>query len=292
MRCRATAVKKEMEKHRVGIVKSLMRYPVKSMLGESLDELEFTLGGALGDRAYALREVATGRVISAKKWAKMFEFQAAYEAQPAPGSLGPVRITLPGGAAIHAEDPEASGMLSSALGRKVTIERAQINEDARAGIDPATVFGDVPVDKVLPGLNTDMLPDNFGLARGTFFDSASVHVLASGTLEQMRRLCGEDARMDPRRFRPNIYVQTVAETDGFVEDQWLGGTLEVGETLRIVSMMPALRCVMTTLAQADLESDLRILRTAAFHHKANAGVFASIGVLGKVRVGDPVFLAV
>lgn len=269
-----------------------MRFPVKSMLGERLDELEFTRGGALGDRAYALREIATGRIISAKKWAKMFEFQAAYEAPSGTGTLGPIRITLPSGAAIDAEDPDASAILSCALGCKVTIERAKIGEHLRAGINPARVFGDVPVDEMLPGLSADILPDNFGLAQGTFFDSATVHVLASGTLDHLHRLCGEDSRMDPRRFRPNIYVETVTGTESFIEDQWLEGTLEVGEALRIVSMMPALRCVMTTLKQTDLEGDLRILRTAAFHHKANVGVFASIETPGKVRVGDPGFLAV
>ena len=56
-------------------------------------------------------------------------------------------------------------------------------------------------------------------------------------------------------------------------------------------MKPALRCVMTTHAQSDLPRDLSILRTAAQHHKATLGVFASIGAPGTIRVGDPVYLS-
>jgi uncharacterized protein YcbX len=75
-----------------------------------------------------------------------------------------------------------------------------------------------------------------------------------------------------------------------MEDNWLEGTLEVGERVRIVQMRPTLRCVMTTHRQAELGRDLRILRTAAQHHHDHVGVWASVGTAGTVRVGDPVVL--
>ncbi|WP_218596612.1 MOSC N-terminal beta barrel domain-containing protein [Chroogloeocystis siderophila] len=55
----------------VGSVVSLRRYPVKSMMGEKLDATEISHKGVVGDRAYALIEFATGKVVSAKnprKW--------------------------------------------------------------------------------------------------------------------------------------------------------------------------------------------------------------------------------
>jgi uncharacterized protein YcbX len=51
-----------------------------------------------------------------------------------------------------------------------------------------------------------------------------------------------------------------------------------------------MRCVMTTHRQADLERDLRILRTAAQHHHAEVGVWAAVGTPGTVRIGDAVVL--
>jgi uncharacterized protein len=290
-----------MAQSQVGVVKELFRYPVKSMLGERLTEIEIGLKGVIGDRAWALRE-RNGRIVTAKKWADMLRFCASYEGTPEPERLAPTKITLPDGSSVHADDPGASDLISSYLGRPVKLERARLEEHSRAEIDPATVFGDVGVAGIVeayrksgrsdlnPAFTEATLPDTFGLPHGTFFDSAMIHVLATGTLEHMRSLIGTDAALDPRRFRPNIVVETDPRLMGFVEDEWLGGTLETGAAVKIVALRPALRCVMTTHLQGELPRDLRILRAAADHHSAQVGLFASIGSPGKVLVGDPVCL--
>jgi uncharacterized protein YcbX len=279
-----------MTRRMIGKVSALARYPVKSMLGEQLDELHFTERGAVGDRAYALRELVTRHIASAKKFPRLFEFRASCDRAPASGGVPPVTIELPGGRMIHDEDADASELISAALGRIVSLERATTARGELAGVDPATLFADVPVDKVFPGLTAAMLPDYFALEKESFFDSAVMHVIASGTLRHMAKLAAPGSVFDPRRFRPNIFVDTGERDDTFIEDEWLGGTLEVGDSVKIVAMRPALRCVMTTHPQQDLPRDYTILRTAAFHHQANVGVFASIGAPGRVRVGDPVYL--
>jgi uncharacterized protein len=278
-----------MEQQPIGMVQALLRYPVKSMQGERLREADIGAQGVIGDRAYALRE-ANGRVMTAKKWPHLLGCAARYEVPPTPDALAPLRITLPDGRSIRAEDPDASAVLSTVLGHPVVLERAQPDQHHRAAIDPATVFGDVPVEMVKPGLTAATLPDSFALPPGTFFDAASLHVLASGTLAHLRTLLGADALVDARRFRPNIVIETEAGLEGFVEDHWLDGTLVVGERVRIVQLRPTLRCVMTTHRQAELRRDVRILRTAAQHHQAEVGVWAAIGTPGTVRVGDPVVL--
>ena len=278
-----------MERRQIGTVQALFRYPVKSMQGEWLSALDIGAQGVIGDRAYALCE-ANGRVMTAKKWSSLLECSARYEAPPTPEALAPLRITLPDGRTVQAQDPGASAVLSAVLGRQIVLERAQPDQRHRAEIDPATVFGDVPVETVKPGLTAATLPDSFALPPGTFFDSASIHVLASGTLAHLRTLTGGDAQLDPRRFRPNIVVETELGIEGFLEDDWLEGTLGVGGSVQIVQLRPTLRCVMTTRRQADLGRDLRILRTAAQHHDAQVGVWGAIGAPGHVRVGDPVVL--
>jgi uncharacterized protein YcbX len=170
--------------------------------------------------------------------------------------------------------------------------RKSLLQDLRshAEIDPATVFGDVPVEQVKPGLTAATLPDSFVLPPGTFFDAANIHVLASDTLAHLRTLTEDDAQVDSRRFRPNSVVETAPRVEGFLEDDWLEGTLEVSENVRIEQMRAALRCVITTHRQADLGRDLRILRAAAQHHQNPVGVWAAVGAPGTVRVGDPVVL--
>ncbi len=278
-----------MERRPIGLVKDLFRYPVKSMQGERLNDVEIGAQGVIGDRAYALRD-ANGRVMTAKKWPTLLECGARYEAPPTHGALAPLRITLPDGRTIQAQAPDASAVLSTMLGGPVVLERALPSQHHRAAIDPATVFGDVPVETLKPGYTAATLPDSFALPPGTFFDAASIHVLASGTLAHLRALTGEDAQLDPRRFRPNMVIETESGLEGFLENDWLEGTLDVGERVRIVQLRPTVRCVMTTHRQADLGRDLRILRTAAQYHHAEVGVWAAIGAPGTVRVGDPVVL--
>ncbi len=276
-------------RQQIGRVAALGRYPVKSMLGEQLDEVEFTERGAIGDRAWALRELATGRIASAKKFPGLFDFRATFESPPHEGPLPPVKIQLLGRRTIHAEDADASEVISEALGRQMKLERSAGVSRERAGIDPRTVFADVPVEKVIPGLTAETLPDHFRLEAASFYDSAVMHVIATGTLRHMASMAPGSA-FDARRFRPSILVGTGARADAFLEDEWLGGTLFVGDGLKIVKMQPALRCVMTTQPQENLGRDYQILRTAAYHHKANVGVFASIERGGLVRLGDPVWL--
>lgn len=278
-----------MSRRQVGVVRELWRYPVKSMLGEKLDQLTVGERGAEGDRAWALRDVASDHILTAKKWPRLLEFRSRYVASPGGGE---VFIQIPGGEAVRAGDPGASEAVAAALGADARLERATPGVKSRAGIDPRTVFGDVPVEEVRPEFTSATLTDSFRLVPGTFFDSAMIHVLASGTLQHLRTLNPAGTVIDPRRFRPNIYVETEPGPGGFVEDAWCDGTLVVGDALRIVGMQPALRCVMTTHAQEDLPRDLHILRTVARHHQTNAGVFASIGSPGTVRYGDPVFLEI
>ena len=81
-------------------------FPVKSMLGEQLNELHITSRGVMGDRAWALRELDNQRIASAKKFVGLLKFHAKYEGEPGDGKLPPVKITLPDGREIRAQAAE------------------------------------------------------------------------------------------------------------------------------------------------------------------------------------------
>src|SRR6266446_3777794 len=109
----------------LGSVVSLWRYPVKSMLGEEVNGAEVTERGLLGDRAYALLDSSTAKVVSAKnprKWPNLFDFRAAFiEAPRIAEKTPPVRITLPNGTILTSEQKDVNQVLTSALGREVTL---------------------------------------------------------------------------------------------------------------------------------------------------------------------------
>jgi uncharacterized protein YcbX len=134
------------------------------------------------------------------------------------------------------------------------------------------------------------MPDYFALHKGSYLDSASFHLISTGTLAHMRGLTAGRSDFDYRRFRANLLVDTGDDASGFVEDQWVGGTLEIGDNVKITSIAPALRCVMTTHAQQDLPRDLAILRTTVQRHQANLGAFTAVEGDGRVHLGDAVFL--
>jgi hypothetical protein len=125
---------------------------------------------------------------------------------------------------------------------------------------------------------------------GTFFDLAVVHLLTTATIDHLRALYPE-GRFEVRRFRPNIVVATDPDTQGFVENDWIGHTIAIGDEVRLRITGPCPRCVMTTLPQSDLPKDSGILRTAAQHNHANVGVYADVIAAGTTRRGDPVTLA-
>ena len=277
----------------IGTIEELWRYPVKSMLGERLHSVMATTGGLIGDRAWALRDLRTGNIVSAKKWARMFEFSASYEVAPAADEPGRVRIELPDQTSLYADDPWASRAISEALGFEVQLERAAALEDKRveADIDTDTIFGDIPVGAIYTALKPGQnIPSSFGLPRGTFFDAAVIHIISSASLEHLRELQGGSAVMYPQRFRPNVFVKTADGLTGFIEDEWLGGpALAIGD-LRVDKIKPTLRCVMTTHAQPGLPRDLSVLRTAAQHHAAHFGVTGRITNEARLEVGQPVTL--
>jgi uncharacterized protein YcbX len=86
-------------------------------------------------------------------------------------------------------------------------------------------------------------------------------------------------------------VSTGPQEQGFVEDNWIGHTVAIGDRVRLRVTDPCARCVMTTLPQGDLPKDSGILRTAAQHHTVNVGVYADVIAGGAIHRGDPVTLA-
>jgi hypothetical protein len=92
------------------------------------------------------------------------------------------------------------------------------------------------------------------MVAGTFFDAAAVHVLTTATIERLREFFPH-GRFEVRRFRPNIVVEPVTTEEDFVENDWLGRTLTIGDELRLSITNPCPRCVMTTLPQGDLPRD-------------------------------------
>src|SRR5947207_4477808 len=271
---------------RVGTVAALWRYPVKSMMGEELNSCDITDRGLLGDRQFAIVDRATGKVGGAKnpkKWGNFFDFRASYVEPPQTGSKMPaVRITLPDGTVVTNEQRDLTQVLSQEFGRDVAFEEAR-HDERSSGATAEEYWPD------MAGLDHRDTVTDWELPEGTFFDIAVVHLLTTATIERLRALYPE-GRFEVRRFRPNIVVATGPDQQGFVENDWIGHTVAIGDEVRLRITGPCPRCVMITLPQGDLPKDAGILRAAAQNNQANVGVYAEVIKGGTVRRADDVTL--
>jgi uncharacterized protein len=258
-------------RQQIGVVRALWRYPVKSMRGESLSVAEITQRGVAGDRMWALRESTYGGLVSARTWPAMLQLRASWADNPVENPRARVRIDLPNDEFAYADDPTAALMLSDFLRREVRPEP-------------------VRVTPITPEEREAIMRGNAMPPARDYFDEDVIHLIATGTLAHLRTLSGGDSDFDARRFRANIVIDTGANANSFVEDLWLEGRIEIGESVRIIGMRPALRCAITTHPQDDLPHDAAILRTTWQFHQAYAGIFAAVETEGTIRIGDAVYL--
>jgi uncharacterized protein YcbX len=296
-----------MSSETVGSVASLWRFPVKSMKGEPIDQAELTARGLVGDRAYALIDVDTGKVVSAKSvklFPRMLDCRAAFVEPPKLGDeLPPVRITLPDSSTVTSDSADAAQKLSSYFGRNVRLTQA-------APADFTIDMYHPDIEEAEPATHRDIVVEQklgsayfaeAGLASpvpvGAFFDLFPLSVVTNSTLNRLNEIRPE-SRFDARRFRMNVIVD--AKEVGFVENGWVGREITIGDAVRLQVAAPDSRCVMTTLAQDELPKDNDILRTLAQHNMIQVGdagrfpcvgVYAVVEAAGALRIGDKVSLS-
>ena len=104
----------------VGSVAELWRFPVKSMRGERLPEAEVTERGVLGDRAYALVDTDTGRVVSAKSvrlFPGILNCTAMFVEPPGKDAEAPaVQVSLPNGTTVRSDSATSTASCRIFLG--------------------------------------------------------------------------------------------------------------------------------------------------------------------------------
>lgn len=284
---------------RVGIVRELWRYPVKSMRGERLGEGRVGIRGIAHDRGYALLDAETGKVASAKH-PRLWGILLRCQARMAPEREG-LCITFPDGSELltHPDDAgvdeEADEAFSRLTGRPVHLVRTP----------PAVA----EIERYWPDVEGLALRDTTtsgkigqGAPSGTFFDHAPLHLMTTSTLAHLGALY-PSGQVDARRFRPNLVIGLPdTEPLGFAENAWVGQFLQIGRELRLRVTDPTPRCVVPTLPQGELTEDIGVLRAVAQHNRPpvpalggarmpSLGVYASIEQEGKCHAGDEVWLA-
>ena len=272
---------------KIGTVRTLRRYPVKSMQGEDFDQAPVTEGGIIGDRGFALIDKATGKVASAKypkKWRRLIQFSASFTKTPkAEGPLPPLSITQPDGTVLIASGGDLDAELSNIIGREVTLTSVQPDTVSVERLDP------LAEDEIIVDIGDFMM-------KGRFADYAPIHLVTTASLAELAKR-SPDVQFDLRRFRPNIVVEAPEGQTGFVENEWVGRVISIGKEVRLRVTDPTPRCALPTLAQSDLPQDQNVIRTIVDHNKVAVpafdgaelpcvGIYAFVEQTGVLQKGD------
>lgn len=99
-----------------GVVSALWRYPVKSLQGEQLTVSTVTSSGLVGDRAFGVRDVVSGALLSAKREPRLLHAAA---------TLAGEGVTVRPPAGSHLTGAAVDAGLSHWLGREVRLDPAR-----------------------------------------------------------------------------------------------------------------------------------------------------------------------
>jgi uncharacterized protein len=272
-----------------------MRFPIKSLLGESLEECAISSVGLSGDRAMALVDRTTGKAASAKQpnlWRNLLRFRAKTE----PSNLRPriVVSDLAGNRLDHL-DENFDLWLSKLLGRDVTLietkpeglelNRARPDEVLERGVDEAVTQDSLAIGAAAPN--------------GGFFDFAPIHLMTSASLDAISSFAPE-APISAERYRPNLVVETTCST-AFAENQWVGRKILVGQSVKLEIIAPTPRCAVPMLSHGALATSPAAVGAGAVNklnkvefpllgpgHFPCLGAYATVLSSGVIRRGDPV----
>ena len=221
-----------------GKVQSLWRYPVKSLIGERVGNLDVDARGISGDRVYAVSNV-DGKFGSGKDTRRFRKIDGLFSMSARTTKNG-VSIKFPDGSELTDKDHTVSQKLTQVLGQDVTLTRE----------------AEIP-----------------------HFDDGSIHILTTASLSLLHEIL-PNSGIDPRRFRPNIVVDSQ-----YPDQDLVGKTITIGEiTLEITHKTE--RCRMITIDQPGLECRPEILKSVSQNFGLDFGVYARVLSTGSVSIGD------
>jgi len=244
-------------------VAACWRYPVKSVQGLPVDDLQVDARGVVGDRRWAVIDESDGRLASAKRYSALLH-----------ASVDGDQLVLPGGDRLELVDDDSTrAALSAWLGGRFRLAESSptTSVEYRMTFDP-------------PDDDAELF--SIPAPPGTFLDLAPVHLLTVGTLEACAT-ARPDLDWDVRRFRPNVVVDS-GTTEAFGEQAWVGRRLRIGEVELTVDS-PTVRCAMPLRAQPGLDRQAELFGALDELNEAfpnHLGVYCSVVRPGRVAVGD------
>ena len=230
----------------------------------------------------------------------MLKCRAAFVEPPRPAAeVPPARIDLADGTSVLSDAPDIDAVLSRFFGRDVELASAADNGYTidQYHPDEENYDPDGHRDEVVEAqlgaafFNERGLPS--AVPEDSFFDLYPVSVLTTSSLDRLGEL-EPDTNFDVRRFRMNVIVDNPEH--GFVENEWVGRSIAIGDEVQLAVALPDPRCCMPSVEQEDLPRDPKVLKALAQHNRIDVagslypcvGVYAVAEATGTIRQNDRV----
>jgi uncharacterized protein len=243
--------------------------PVKSLGLVHPDEVEVDAHGVVGDRRFWLLD-EDGRLFNGKRHGPMVGIRPEWDE-----TTRRLALTFPDGRVVDG---------TVELGDAAAVELYREPLPSHYVIGPWEDAISEFVGEPLTLLWADESAVDRGLGGGT------ISVVSRASLERLREEAGAGAEVDGRRFRMLFEIDGVGAHE---EDDWLDARVQVGDAvLRLNGDVG--RCVVTSHDPDRGVTDLDTLGTLARYRREGRneplpfGVYGSVAVPGRVRVGDPV----
>jgi uncharacterized protein YcbX len=265
-------------------------YPVKSMVGDTVDRADLSMLGIEGDRRWAVRDLDRGGIRGAKQLGALMTLSARLVDE----ASSVVEVAFPDGRRLRTGDEGLDAAITAHVGRSVRMESLRPADDLDHYRRGAAESDDMMVElrNIFGRLESEPLPDfsvfppevmEFESPPGTYHDCWPLMIMTTSAMAALSTALPRSI-IDERRFRPSIVIDTPGAT-GHPEFAWSGRTARLGgTTIAFESACP--RCVMITRAVAELPEDREILRHVVRDLDQNVGVYARVVEPGPIAVGD------
>jgi uncharacterized protein YcbX len=252
----------------VPIVSRLSIAPVKGLALEHPEEIELTGQGVREDRRFFLVD-DSGRLIDGLLAGRLVQVKAHIDPD---GSH--LRMTFPDGTVVEDDVRPTEPMITRMYGRMVLGHL--VDGPWAEALQPFT------------GRRVHLIRTN---RPGGTREKHPATLITDGSLDLLGAHLG-GGPVDGRRFRMLIELTGGAAHE---EDGWIGGRIELGETVMLISKQVA-RCAITTQDPDSGVRDLDTLRTIISYRglrdgeNVDFGVYGEVERAGRIRVGDEVRL--
>jgi uncharacterized protein YcbX len=244
--------------------------PVKSLGLVHPDEVELETHGVRGNRRFWLIDAETGRLFNGKLAGRLVRIRPEWDEQNRT-----LALTFPEGTRIE-------GIVE--LGERVHARMWEARPASRRVVGPWEAAISDFVGRRLTLLWAELHAVDRGYRGGT------VSLVSRGSLERLAEEGRAGGPVDGRRFRMLFEIDGV---EPHAEDEWLGTQVRIGEAT-IALHGDVGRCVVTTqdpdtgIPNFDTLGVLARYRRNGHSEALPFGVYGSVAVPGRVRVGDPV----